>query len=133
MDQHQWYSGADAMSVLQIVHCLFDVLVTFVLMGLAWETTNDHSFFGTPQQKWAAMRRLAYAMMGLGFFARAMMIAEPRMNLQVTDLLSAAFIALPILFFLAVRALGLVSQDSWVGLNGYRNRHAQERHHLFDW
>lgn len=126
------------MTVLQVIHCSFDVLVTFVLIGLAWETTDDWSFFGTRQQKWAAYRRIAYSLMGVGFFARAMMIAEPRMDVQIADLLSAACIAGPIVFFLAVRALGLVSQDHWMGIAGYRQHrsngiHGPAQNGMCDW
>jgi hypothetical protein len=103
------------MTVLQIMHCLLDVGVAVLLMSLAWESTKSASFRDSPQRQWAAIRRIAYAVMAVSFFARGMIVIDLRWRGPWLDLLSGLGISLPVLFFLIVRHLGLVDQDHWVG------------------
>ena len=110
------------MSVWQIIHCGFDLLAAFIVIGLALETTPGAALRPNhPQRQWAMMRRLAYGMMSICLFARAMMILDPRMATQEWEALTGVGIVLPVLFFLVMRASGAVKQDEYVGFH-WRNR-----------
>lgn len=100
--------------------------ILFVLAALAMAWSNQRittaAGFGSPTARWALVRRTVYVGMAIALARIGLTCLDGDFTLGCTmqwkDSVALAAIAFGILLFPMLRALGIITQDTFVGSNG---------------
>lgn len=107
---------------LNVAMCFLDAVASFTIICLTLETTQAASIRGflrgDPQSRWAMVRRIVYCVVAFALFAKSIYILDGRIVMRPLDAAVWITIVSAMIFFPALRALGVVDQDRWTKRRG---------------
>lgn len=105
--------------LLNLIVAMLDLAATFTIVCLMLETTKRASVAGflrgDSQSIWAMVRRAIYTVVAITLFAKTVFTLDGKIVMLPLDSVIWIIVVSSMIFFPALRALGIIDQDHWVG------------------